>query len=140
MTKVVKYISHLYKEAFNVQPLRFLLSSGLATISHWFVMVMMIIAGTAPTIATAVGAFIGAVTNYFLQHKVTFRTNLTLNHHFRLLRYIFVCALIWLFNFVFFFMLYRTAMLPIVVAQGATTLTIALMSYFLYKRIVFNEH
>lgn len=120
------------------QPLRFVLSSGLATTSHWSVMAMMIIAGVAPTVATAVGALIGAIANYFLQRKVTFRNNSP--HHTTLPRYIVACTVIWLLNLIFFFIFYQIALLSTVVAQGTTTLAVALISYFLYKRVVFNEH
>lgn len=117
--------------------LRFSLAGGLATASHWLVMALMINAGAVPATATAIGAFIGAIINYILQRHVTFQSNVA--HHFALLRYLGVCTLTWFVNLIFFLVLHRIVLLSPLYAQGITTLTVALMSYFLYKRIVFND-
>jgi len=132
MTRIVKQIMG------NFQSIRFILSSGFATASHWFVMAIMIVAGVDPTMATAGGALIGAIVNYFLQREITFRSNST--HRSTLLRYIAVCAIIWLFNLMLFFFFYKIALFSTLVAQSITTLAVAFISYFLYKGIVFNDH
>ncbi|PCH97221.1 MAG: polysaccharide biosynthesis protein GtrA [Gammaproteobacteria bacterium] len=134
MTTIVKQI----KNIFIFQSIRFAVSSGIATASHWFVMAILIVASTTPTVATAVGALIGAIVNYFLQRKITFRSSSA--NSSTLLSYIAVCIVIWFLNFLFFFIFYQIALLSTVVSQGITTLSVALISYFLYKRIVFNEH
>jgi len=97
----------------------------------------MVNAGRLPAIATAVGAFIGAIVNYILQCEVIFYSNA--NHRSVLLRYIAVCTLMWFANLILFLILHRIVLLSPMYAQGITTLLVALMSYFLCKRIVFND-
>lgn len=125
------------KENSFMQSIRFVLSGGLATTSHWLVMALMINTGIFPTIATATGAFIGAIINYILQRNMTFKFKAT--HRSTLPRYIIVCVLLWVANLLIFFVLHRITLISTMNAQGFTTLVVALMSYFLYKRIVFND-
>ncbi len=138
MIRSVKQTINISKETFLCQSVRFAISGGLATLSHWLIMALMIYAGTTPAKATAVGAFIGATLNYILQHKVTFQSNVA--HRSALLRYIVVCTLTWTANLFYFFILHHIIMLTAMYAQSITTFLVALMSYFLYKRIVFNGH
>ncbi|HED38941.1 MAG TPA: GtrA family protein [Chromatiales bacterium] len=121
----------------SLQPLRFALSGGLSTAAHWLVMGVMINAGTLPAVATATGALIGAIVNYVLQRHLTFQSSAL--HRTALPRYLSVCTVTWVANLLFFLLLHRIFLLSPMVAQGATTVAIALMSYFLYKRIVFND-
>lgn len=104
--------------------------------THWLIMAFMVNAGTSPPTATATGGLIGAVVNYILQRKVTFRSNAA--HGSILLRYLGVCTLIWFANLAFFLVFYRIALFSSVYAQGFTTFSVAIMSYFLYKRVVFH--
>ncbi|NOY72953.1 MAG: GtrA family protein [Gammaproteobacteria bacterium] len=120
-----------------LQLIRFALSGGLATASHWFVMVLLINTGTTSVTATAVGAFIGAIVNYILQYKITFQSNAA--HRSTVQPYIAVCTLMWIANLLFFLILHHTIQLSTIHAQGITSFVVALMSYFLYKRIVFND-
>lgn len=122
----------------SLRPLRFALSGGLATAAHWLIMALMINMSISPTLATAVGAFIGAVVNYILQRNVTFQSNAT--HRSVLLRYLGVCTLAWSANLLLFSVFHHTILLSAMYAQAITTLIVALMSYFLYKRMVFNDH
>ncbi|MCF6235586.1 MAG: GtrA family protein [Gammaproteobacteria bacterium] len=138
MINAGKQIINTSKGNSLIQPIRFALSGSLATASHWLVMALMVNSGTLPAIATAVGAFIGAIVNYILQRNVTFQSNVA--HRSALLRYVAICTLTWFLNLAFFLIFYQVFQLSLIVAQGITTLAIALMSYFLYKRIVFNEH
>ena len=133
-----KQIINTSKGGSSLQAIRFAFSGGLATASHWLVMAIMIKVGTIPAIATAVGAFIGAVVNYILQRNVTFQSNAA--HRSTLRRYIAVCTLTWIANLLFFSVFHHTILLSAMYAQGITTFVVALMSYFLYKRIVFNDH
>ena len=128
----------IFTGVFRLHPVRFFLSSALATSSHWFVMAIMILVQISPSVATAGGAFIGAIVNYFLQKKVTFRSSSS--HHCTWLLYIGACTVIWLFNLIFFFIFYRIILFSTVVAQGTTTLTVAFISYFLFKGVFSNEH
>ena len=137
MIRAGKQIINTPKGNSFIRPIRFAFSGGLATASHWLVMALMINAGTLPAIATAVGAFIGAVVNYILQRNVTFQSNAA--HRSTLRRYIAVCTLTWLANLLFFFFFHHITLLSAMYAQGITTFVVALMSYFLYKRVVFND-
>jgi len=118
-----------------LQPVRFTLVGGLATVSHWLVMALAINLGAMPAMATAIGAVIGALVNYILQRNVTFQSNNS--HRTALRRYLIVCLLIWGANLFIFFTLYHIVLLATVYAQLLTTLLVAFMSYFLYKRTVF---
>ncbi|NOY67711.1 MAG: GtrA family protein [Gammaproteobacteria bacterium] len=120
-----------------LQSARFVLSGGIATASHWLVMAFMVNVGIRPLIATATGAFIGAIINYILQRYVTFQTKAV--HRTVLLRYTGVCIIIWFSNFFIFISLFHIARLTPIYAQGITTLTLAVMSYYFYKRMVFND-
>lgn len=122
----------------SAQPIRFALSGGLATTSHWGSMAFMVSMGALPATATAIGALIGAAINYALQRSITFQSNTP--HGATILRYLGACTLIWLANLVLFLVLHHTTQLSPLFAQGITTFTLAFMSYFLFKRIVFNDH
>jgi len=122
----------------SVQPMRFALTGGLATTSHWGSMAFMVSMGVLPATATAIGALIGATINYALQRSVTFQSKTP--HGATILPYLGVCTLIWLANLGLFLALHRITQLSPFYAQGITTFAIAFMSYFLYKRIVFNDH
>lgn len=120
-----------------LQPLRFLISSGLATSTHWIVMAALIYAGSQAAVATGIGAMIGAVVNYLLQRKVTFRSSKS--HATAVPAYLLVVLITWCANLVIFISLHHGLAVPTWPAQVITTLTVAVLSYLLYKRIVFNE-
>ena len=124
-----------YKPLF--QPLRFVFSGGLATLSHWLVMGLLIMAGIQATLATAVGAFIGAVINYILQRNVTFRSAVA--HSQALRAYLLVCVITWFANLAIFVACHHWFGLAPLYAQGLTTALVACLSYVLYKRMVFHE-
>ena len=56
------------------RPVRFAVSGGAATLVHWGSMALLILLGIEALMATAIGALIGAITNYGLQYRVTFRS------------------------------------------------------------------
>lgn len=122
---------------FSFQPMRFALSGGVATTTHWLVMAVMLSSGIEPSVATASGALIGAIVNYFLQRNITFQSKA--RHRSALVRYAGVCTLTWFANLVIFIVLYHIILLTPMYAQGITTFLVALISYVLYKRIVFND-
>jgi putative flippase GtrA len=117
--------------------LRFIASGGAATLSHWLTMALLIVAGTAPSMATAVGAVVGAGVNYQLQKAYAFRS--ANSHRVALPRYVTACVLLWLTNLLLFVALHRLLQLSVVMAQFATTAFVALLSYWLYRHMVFNE-
>lgn len=124
-----------YKPLF--QPLRFVFSGGLATLVHWLIMGLMILAGAQPTLATAVGAFIGAIINYILQRNVTFRSDVA--HSKALQAYLLACVVTWLANLLIFVACHHWLGLAPLYAQGLTTALVACLSYVLYKKVVFHE-
>ncbi|MCF6263191.1 MAG: GtrA family protein [Xanthomonadales bacterium] len=127
----------LVKKYIPIELLKFTFSGGVATASHWLVMALLIHAGVAALVATAVGAFFGAVVNYFLQRNLTFESKTP--HRIVFLPYLIVCLQIWIANGLIFYILHHAAKVNAVFSQGITTLIIALISYLLYKRIVFND-
>jgi len=122
----------------SVQSVKFIISGGLATACHWLVMALLIFIGAKALTATAVGAFFGAVVNYYLQRNFTFKSQSA--HYAVLLPYVFVCLQTWIINFVIFYLLHNIMLLITLYAQLLTTFVTTFLSYFLYKRNVFNDH
>jgi len=127
----------LYRAQKLFQPLRFIFSSGLATLSHWSVMAMLIYFGSQAAVATGVGAIVGAIVNYLLQRRITFRSNAA--HTAAIPAYLLVVMITWCANLLIFISLQQGLMMPTWYAQAITTLVVAVLSYLLYKRIVFHE-
>lgn len=100
-------------------------------------MALLVIAGIHPAIGTGVGACVGAATNYYLQRRITFgSTNPYLSE---LARYLKAVIKIWVANLVVFIFLHTSLHFSTLLAQVVTTVAVAVMSYFLYQRGVFNE-
>ena len=121
----------------SFQILRFVFVGGVSTLSHWTVMALLIFAAVMPEIATATGAIVGAIVNYILQKSFTFQS--TQSHKSTLPRYVFACALLWLANLVVFTTLSRLLGMQIVMAQLLATAMVAVLSYWLFKKSVFND-
>lgn len=119
------------------RPLRFLISGGAATGVHWAVMALLVLVGMAPAWATALGAVAGAVTNYPLQHRFTFRARGP--HSESISLYLLVCGVGWLANLLLFMTLHQGLNMPTGVAQFLTTAAVAVLNYILYKRWVFHD-
>jgi len=119
------------------EALRFIVAGGTATLAHWLTMALLVVAGTAPSMATATGAVAGAGVNYLMQKTYTFRS--TNDHRVALPRYVAACALLWLANLLLFVLLHRLLHVPVASAQFVTTAFVALLSYALYRRMVFND-
>lgn len=119
------------------QPLRFLVSGGFSTGVHWLVMSLLVLAGLTAEVSTAVGALVGALVNYQLQHRFAFRSNR--EHRSAFTRYVIACVVNWVTNLLLFTALHRLTGLSVAPAQVLTSAIIAILSYTLYKRLVFNE-
>lgn len=119
------------------EAMRFVAAGGLATLSHWLTMALLVLVGIFPAMATAIGAIVGALVNYLMQKAYTFRS--TNSHRIALPRYIGACAVLWLANLLLFILLNGLFYLPVASAQFVTTALVALMSYWLYRSLVFNE-
>jgi putative flippase GtrA len=116
---------------------RFLVSGGVATLSHWLTMALLIIAGMLPAPATAIGAIIGAIVNYIAQKTFTFKSRK--QHRITIPRYIAACAILWIANLVIFILLNESLSIAVVPAQFITTAIVAILSYWLYRVMVFSD-
>ena len=116
--------------------MRFVFSGGLATLSHWGSMWLLILWGLPAATATAIGAAIGAVLNYLLQYHLTFRTSRP--HRQAVPAYLLTCTIGWCANLGLFALLQYCG-LAVVPAQGLTTVAVAVLNFWLYKRIVFHD-
>ena len=116
---------------------RFAFCGGFSTAMHWATMALLIQAGVSAVWATTSGAVTGAMINYGLQRRVTFRSDAP--HRRALWLYMNACAASWLANLGLFAVLYRLLELDILPAQVVTTALVTGMNYLLYERFVFND-
>ena len=116
---------------------RFVVSGGVATLSHWLTMALLIIAGMLPAPATAIGAIVGAIVNYLAQKTFTFRSRK--QHRITIPRYIAACAILWVANLVVFIFFNESLSIAVAPAQFLTTAIVAISSYWLYRVMVFSD-
>ena len=116
--------------------LRFLVSGGIATAVHWAALWGLILLQVDAVLASSMGAFLGAIVNYFLQYFFTFKTNR--QHKQALLAYAPAVLVSWLLNLVLFYSLYGDVFLDPLVAQVATTAVVMVVNFLLYKKVVFR--
>ena len=112
--------------------LRFLVSGGIATAVHWAALWGLILLQVDAVLASSIGAFLGAIVNYFLQYFFTFKTKR--QHKQALLAYAPAVLVSWLLNLVLFYSLYGDVFLDPLVAQVATTAVVMVVNFLLYKR------
>jgi len=115
---------------------RFLLSGGSATLLHYSVMGVLVLAGAEPVYATGIGAFFGAVFNYVLQYHYTFRSSRSHLQAIGVYSLTVIAGL--LSNEVLFILFYRYLDLSVVIAQLSTTALVTGQNYLLYKYFVFK--
>jgi putative flippase GtrA len=115
--------------------LRFLVSGGIATAIHWATLWGLIILQVEAVLASSIGAFLGAIANYFLQYFFTFKTKR--RHKPALLAYIPAVLVSWLLNLVLFYSLYSWLLLGPLMAQVVTTSIVMVVNFLLYKKVVF---
>jgi len=116
--------------------LRFLVSGGIATAVHWAALWGLILLQVDAVLASSMGAFLGAIVNYFLQYFFTFKTKR--QHKQALLAYAPAVLVGWLLNLVLFYSLYGDVFLDPLVAQVATTAVVMVVNFLLYKKVVFR--
>ena len=116
--------------------LRFLVSGGIATAVHWAALWGLILLQVDAVLASSIGAFLGAIVNYFLQYFFTFKTKR--QHKQALLAYAPAVLVGWLLNLVLFYSLYGDVFLDPLVAQVATTAVVMVVNFLLYKKVVFR--
>ncbi len=120
-----------------VQAGRFLASGGSSTLMHWAAMGLLVQGGLSPLLSTAIGAFTGAVSNYFLQFYWAFNGKGV--HGSSMPVYAFTVILGGLLNAGLFHLLTALIHVGIVPAQIFSTAAVAVMNFVIYKRIVFHE-
>lgn len=116
--------------------IRFLVSGVSATLIHWAGMAALLALGTHASMATASGAAIGATANYVMQRRFTFHSSA--RHRDLIPLYIAAVALGWVVNLLVFSVLHDAVHLTIPLAQVSTSLAVAFMNYWIFKRIVFQ--
>ena len=116
--------------------LRFLVSGGIATAVHWAALWGLILLQVDAVLASSIGAFLGAIVNYFLQYFFIFKTKR--QHKQALLAYAPAVLVSWLLNLVLFYSLYGDVFLDPLVAQVATTAVVMVVNFLLYKKVVFR--
>jgi putative flippase GtrA len=117
--------------------LRFLVSGGIATAIHWATLWGLIILQVEAVLASSIGAFVGAIANYFLLYFFNFKTKR--RHKKALLAYIPVVLVSWLLNLVLFYCLYSWLLPDPLMAQVVTTGVVMVVNFLLYKKLVFRS-
>ncbi len=117
--------------------LRFLVSGGIATAIHWATLWGLINLQVEAVLASSIGAFVGAIANYFLLYFFNFKTKR--RHKKALLAYIPVVLVSWLLNLVLFYCLYSWLLPDPLMAQVVTTGVVMVVNFLLYKKLVFRS-
>ena len=108
--------------------IKFLMVGGLATICQYAVLIGLVEAvGTDPVIASAIGAFFGAILNYFLNKTTTFKS--TAKHKTTGPRFVLVATTAMTLNAVLMALFTKAFSLPYIPAQIITTGLIVLFTY-----------
>ena len=87
-------------------------------------------------LASSIGAFLGAIVNYFLQYFFTFKTKR--QHKKALLAYMPAVLISWLLNLGLFYSLYGLLFSDPLIAQVVTTGVVMVVNFLLYKKVVFR--
>lgn len=100
-------------------------------------MTSLIVSSCNATLATALGALAGALSNYFLQFHWTFRCEKS--HRITGPLYLMVSLVSILANTGLFFLIYQMGAMSLLLAQVVTTALVACLNFILYQRVVFHE-
>lgn len=87
--------------------------------------------------ATAVGGGAGALVNYGLQRRITFRYTGPHGRAFQL--YLISCPASWFANLCIFAWLHQSLALDVMSSQILTTAVVAGLNYLMFERVVFND-
>ncbi|MAZ05609.1 MAG: polysaccharide synthesis protein GtrA [Halomonas sp.] len=115
---------------------RFLLAGGFATLLHWLIMLVLIRFGVGAVSATSIGATMGLLANYALQHRYAFCS--ALPHRVAFPRYLTGAGLGWGLNLLSFSLL-MAAGTTVALSQLVATGLVAFANYLFAKRFVFHE-
>src|SRR5690554_6578985 len=116
--------------------LRFRTGEGFATLVHWLVMFLMIRADNDARLATATGASVGLLVNYFAQYRFTFRSGLP--HRVAFARYLAGAGLGWGLNLAGFSAMHTVTDMAMA-SQAFATAAATFANYLLAEKFVFQE-
>ncbi len=116
--------------------LRFLISGGIATAVHWGAFWGLLTLQVEAVLASSIGAFLGAIVNYFLQYFFTLKTKR--EHKKALLAYLPAVLLSFVLNLGLFYSLYGGLFSDPLIAQVVTTGVVMVVNFLLYKKVVFR--
>jgi putative flippase GtrA len=124
------------RSRFRIRLLRFLAGGGLATLTHWLIMLALIRNGLDPRLATAAGATAGLLINYLAQYHYAFRSGLS--HRITFPRYLAGAVAGWSLNLLIFSVGYGASDSALA-AQVIATFISMFANYCLAERFVFHE-
>ena len=136
MRHIVVEINHLMEVLLvllDMGRLRSIFSSGLATLSHWTAMFVLVKAEISPLVSTTIGMGVGAVANYFLQKNYAFSSA---TRHLELaMPYIGLVLAGSTLNALVFISLTNGLLLDMSLAQIVTTGVVAIINVLSFEKI-----
>jgi putative flippase GtrA len=112
-------------------------AAGIAgTVAHYTVLILLVqLQGAEPVAASTFGAATGAIVNYWLNHRITFRS--TVPHQRAFIRFMFVAAAGMIINAATLFVAVRQLGVHYLLGQVAATGVAFLVTYELNRRWTF---
>lgn len=111
----------------------FLVAGGVSTIFHWSTMAGLLACGLSGIWASALGATVGALTNYWLQKRYVFRCAKA--HEHVVFLYLLSVAWSWTANLTLLWLLYQWIGLNIAYSQLLTTLLVCVINFHVQRRV-----
>lgn len=131
----------MFSNALFGQIIRFLCCGALATLVHWMVFLFLIsglsMPSVAPLLATTLGAVVGAIVNYFLQHHLAFVSQASYQQ--TALPYLISVLLGFALNALCFALLMQLNVFPLWLTQVLSTACVTVFNFIFYKKVVFYE-
>lgn len=122
----------------GIQFLLFAVVGAAGTGGHYFVLILLVqLFHVTPVVASSIGFMVGAVINYALNYKITFRSNA---RHLVAVRRFFTVALVGaVINSAIVWGGIHFAMMPYLIAQVIATAVVLIINFALNKIWTFNN-